>query len=64
MYSPIMWAEPNKLKHLKEKRALEYKEANKAEKHEVTSYTSKLSLFEIFYKPIEYLRTLKISLNI
>ena len=61
MYSPIMWAEPNKLNHLKEKRELERKGHSLIDKPLKKHYNSRFIIFDVFRKPTSYLRMLKIS---
>jgi hypothetical protein len=63
MYSPIMWAEPNKLKHLKEKRVSKHKAVNQVKSSESRTYPYKFKFFDAFYRPVVFLRMLKISFN-
>jgi len=63
MYTPIMWAEPNKLKHLSEKRVSNHAKDNRVKYTKSKAYAYKTKLFDALHRPVAFLRMLKISFN-
>ena len=61
MYSPIMWANPNNLKHIKEEKKIEHTFDNQMEAVEKKQINSKENFFERLYKSLALGRLFKIS---
>jgi|GEM_PF-5724453 len=63
MYTPITWAEPDKLKHLREKRTVERSTQTPLNLNTNNSKSLKNSILEVFTKPLGFAKTMKVSLS-
>ena len=61
MYSPTMWANPNNLELIKEKKEIEYLDDAQMKIIEKKQISPKKTFFELFYKSFAFLRFFKIS---
>ena len=61
MYTPTMWANPNKLKDIQAKRETEHLDDTQIKKYVKKRNNQRASFFEALFKPFALVRLLKIS---